>query len=345
MYQSTILKNNFNLLRILAAVQVLIVHSFNHFEIESAFINVLKVFPGVPMFFFISGYLIGGTYIRNYHKGNKVFFMNRVLRLYPALIICFIFSLLFVYFSGYFSKINLEASSLVSWILAQITFFQFYNAEFMRDYGIGVLNGSLWTISVEIQFYLLTPVIFFLINKRKLLMFILFFISLIVNIYLRIYLNWDLTYMKLLSVSFIPWVYMFLLGYICNIYKKDIFQLIAKINIFIILALYFASMNLIGLYELNAQNGINPISVLILSILILKFSQLNIYLPKLASNFIDKNDLSYGLYIYHMPIINFLLYKEIHTPIYNVILTIICSFVFAYFSWKFLEKYMLKLKK
>ncbi|WP_418637374.1 acyltransferase family protein [Winogradskyella sp.] len=345
MFTSSILKNNFNLLRILAAVQVLIVHSFNHFEIKSVLIDALKIFPGVPMFFFISGYLIGGTYIRNLKKGNRIFFMNRVLRLYPALIVCFIISLLLVYFSGYFSEIKIKISSFIIWSFSQITFFQFYNAGFMRGYGDGVLNGALWTISVEIQFYLLTPIIYYFFLKRKSLLIFFFVVSIIVNVYLKYFLNWELTFMKLLTVSFIPWVYMFLLGYLCSIYKNELIERIKKINILLVLLIYIVSMNFIGSYQYNAQNGINPISVLILSVLIIKFSQMKIYLPKIISNFIDRNDLSYGIYIYHMPIINFLLYIEILNSFTNVLLTIFSSFAFALLSWKFIEKNMLKLKK
>jgi peptidoglycan/LPS O-acetylase OafA/YrhL len=41
--------------------------------------------------------------------------------------------------------------------LAQLSIVQFYNPDFLRGYGVGVLNGSLWTISVELQFYVMLP--------------------------------------------------------------------------------------------------------------------------------------------------------------------------------------------
>src|SRR5690606_19893364 len=71
-------------------------------------------------------------------------------------------SLLSVYLSGYLDDRNYRMSEFIFWIVGQISFFQFYNPEFMREFGTGVLNGSLWTISVELQFYIMVPILYWL---------------------------------------------------------------------------------------------------------------------------------------------------------------------------------------
>jgi peptidoglycan/LPS O-acetylase OafA/YrhL len=337
------IRNNFNLIRLLAATQVLIVHACNHFGYNSSFINMLKCFPGVPLFFFISGYLIGGTYIKNHANGLYTFFRNRVLRLYPALIICIAISIISVYFTGYFKTTNVTVAHFVAWILGQVSFFQFYNPVFMRNYGVGVLNGSLWTISVEVQFYLLTPFIFYLLAKRKYVVYLLLIISVLTNIYIKIYPDWTSIYMKLITVSFLPWVYMFLLGYFFSYYPR-LKTYANRINIWVVMILYIVSMIFIGSYHNNAQNSINPVSVLLLSILILRFSKATLYMPAKIEKFVDEYDLSYGTYIYHMPIINCLLYINLFSLTGNILITIAGAITMAYLSWCFVERSMLKLK-
>ena len=108
-------------------------------------------------------FLIYGCYAKSKTnvKSNTNFFIKRFLRLYPALWFCIALSLLSIWQNGYFYNLEFELSSFTAGIMSQATFFQFYNPEFMRGYCVGVLNGGLWTISVELQFYLLTPFLFF----------------------------------------------------------------------------------------------------------------------------------------------------------------------------------------
>ena len=76
--------NNFDLLRIFAATEVLLLHSFTHLKLPfPVWFKVLANFPGVPMFFVMSGFLISASYERNGELKN--YFRNRILRIYPAL--------------------------------------------------------------------------------------------------------------------------------------------------------------------------------------------------------------------------------------------------------------------
>ena len=158
--------NNFDLIRLFSATQVAISHITGHLGFENKFLSILSLFPGVPIFFFVSGFLIYGSYAQSKTnvKSNTNFFVKRFLRLYPELCLCIALSLLSIWQSGYFYNVEFQLGSFTVWIMSQATFFQFYNPEFMRGYGVGVLNGSLWTISVELQFYLLTPFLFFLLS-------------------------------------------------------------------------------------------------------------------------------------------------------------------------------------
>src|ERR1700746_3860251 len=148
--------NNFDLLRLAAALQVALNHSAQHLQAHSqggVLFEVSSFFPGVPIFFFISGFLISRAFENN--PVINEFALNRILRIYPALICCLLVSVLMVWMTGYFSSVHLSVGSLLTWLLAQASIGQFYNPDFLRGYGVGVLNGSAWTITVELQFYLL----------------------------------------------------------------------------------------------------------------------------------------------------------------------------------------------
>ena len=62
MIESRSTRNNFDLIRLLAASQVAITHSAEHLNLHSWVFDALRFFPGAPIFFFISGYLIYASY-------------------------------------------------------------------------------------------------------------------------------------------------------------------------------------------------------------------------------------------------------------------------------------------
>ena len=58
-------ENNFDLIRLFAALQVLLGHGINHLQIlgYDEILDVISFFPGVMVFFVISGFLITRSYI------------------------------------------------------------------------------------------------------------------------------------------------------------------------------------------------------------------------------------------------------------------------------------------
>ncbi|MGB2964038.1 MAG: acyltransferase [Anaerolineales bacterium] len=158
--------NNFDLIRLFAALQVVFIHGHEHFGLGpgSWLVKSLQIFPGVPIFFVISGFLVSASWERSAPQGVGAYFKNRFFRIYPALWVCFFISL------GSVFIIYKPSSSLVElgkWVIAQLTIGQIYNPDFLRGYGVGTLNGSLWTIPVEIQFYILLPLIYFVFNRKN----------------------------------------------------------------------------------------------------------------------------------------------------------------------------------
>lgn len=336
--------NNFNLIRFAAALQVLVVHALHHFELESPLEPLLRLVPGVPAFFFLSGYLIYQSYERMHAGGDFGFYVNRVLRIYPALLVCFVVSVLSVWATGYFASHPPPAGQFFAWVLAQISFAQFYNPDFLRGYGAGVLNGALWTVSVELQFYVLMPIVAWLFIRARTLITVLFVLSLATNVYLRLFPDWSDIRIKLLTVSFVPWIYMFLLGSVAAAWKRTP-ELVARIGFLPLIAGFILSMNLVGEFEANATNAINPVSFAILAVLLLKLGGAKMPLPARVNEFFRRNDLSYGLYLYHMPIINLLMVAAVSGPKVSAAAALCIGLLAAALSWYTVERPALRLKK
>ena len=340
--------NNFNMIRLMAATQVLIVHGLNHLHFQGKWVELIKIFPGVPTFFFVSGVLIFASYDRILAQGGglKKFWVHRVLRIYPALWVCIVTSIVLVYSAGYFHGQNISPLRFIVWLVGQASFVQFYNPEFMRGFGVGVLNGVLWTISVELQFYVLTPILYLILKRNMCLFAFLLGFSVLANLYLRLFYDWSNMWTKLMSVSCLPWIYMFMVGGLAHVHREQFKLRVQKVGPIGMLSLYVISMQFIGSYRENAQNSINPVSFVILTGLILWLAKAKIPLPEWVMQLIHKNDISYGIYLYHMPIVNLVIYTGLfHSAGFvQLIFVLLVPFFCALASWFLIERPSLCLK-
>ena len=157
---------------------------------------------------------------------------------------------------------------------------------------------------------------------------------------MNIYLNPKETVIeKLFNVSFIPWIYMFLFGAMTAHYANAR-ALMLNTN-FIFLALLFAAVYLFSEYlGLHWGNGINPIGFGLIATICLRLGFMKAHT---SDALINKNDVSYGVYIYHMPIINFILYL-FGTGSWQFYGALIATFVCAMLSWVLVEKPSLRRK-
>jgi|SRR5579862_5354882 len=344
--------NNFDLLRLAAALQVALNHSAQHLKSNpqgGAMFGLTSLFPGVPIFFFISGFLISRAFENN--PVPREFALNRILRIYPALVCCFLVSLLMVWTTGYLSAVHPSIGSVATWALAQVSIGQFYNPDFLRDYGVGVLNGSVWTISVELQFYLLVPVLYAglaldqassLCSNRRLLVLSMLF--LLAN---RAYVlggphHAGETWYKLAGVSFIPWVYMFLVGVLAQRNFQMIRPYLAGRFSLTLIAYCAFVWPLSSIFGWSLGNDLNPPFFCALAVLIFSaaFSH-----PGLSDSVLHRNDISYGVYLYHMPIVNLLLALGFGGTVGSLLLAMAATILLALCSWIGVEKPALRLKR
>lgn len=339
--------NNFDLIRLVAALQVVFMHSFFHLKINNEllknfFEKFIQYFPGVPIFFTVSGFLIFWAFDRN--PNLKKYITNRILRLYPALYICLSITIILLFLFSTKSLIN--QTSFYIWLAAQMSFFQFYTPEILRFWGVGTPNGSLWTIAVEVQFYILVPIIYFLIKRIKgsYVLFFFFLTSVCLNIYFS---NINIsTLSKLSGVSILPYLFNFLVGSFFYFYWNKLKKIIE--NKFLVwICAYIIYFNIFGnflSYQINSYhivNIFNFISVIFLSITTLSFA---FSFNSLSERLLKRQDISYGIYIYHMLVGNTLLTLGFQGSLFSFISVFIVTILLSLLSWNFIEKKALSLK-
>lgn len=336
------LDNNFDLIRLIAALQVVVVHGYEHFAIEGGriIVNLISIFPGVPVFFVISGFLVSASWERN--PVLLSYARNRILRIYPALWMCLAVSILTV-ITVY--PVDLSSATFFKWLFAQTTIGQFFNPDFMRGYGIGVINGSLWTIPVEIQFYLLLPLLYFFFNKIgwdvRVLGLIVISLAIANYAFMDAREQYGGLLIKAIGVTVFPYLYIFLIGVLLQRNFLSISRfLVDKFLYWLILYLAIALISANFGFR-HQGNSLNPILCALLSLLTISFA----YTYRTASkSILNGNDISYGVYIYHMVIVNFLVHIDLFKPLANFFIMLASSLVAALISWKLIEKPALSLK-
>ena len=344
-------RNNFDLIRLFAASQVAILHVMSYLSWSwhtTPVIQLLVLFPGVPIFFFISGFLIS----RSYEKTGPIidYARNRALRIFPALHFCVLINLLLIWSTGYFATVDAGFWDVMLLYLGKTTIFQFYNPDFMRHFGDGVLNGSLWTICVELQFYFLMPIIYaIVVSDRKrdtnIVLISLVVITLIFNrsLYATQSEYGTSNYWKLARVSFLPWIYMFLTGVLAQRNFQFLAKFLRKHQHMLLLALpvYVLYAHFMTTHGFHINNSISPLLFFPLAaiVFITAYSA-----PNFAQTALHGQDISYGVYIYHLPIMNMFLYYHYTNNILYAGLVLLITLAVALASWFLVERPFLKRK-
>jgi len=154
-------QNNFDIVRLILASTVVLVHCG---DLSAApqldFLN--RLFNGriaVEGFFAISGFLIFASYERC--ASLKEYFANRGWRILPGYWLSTLFCLAIAF--------SLRHFHVGKFLLANLTFANFLEpgipGVFDRNPGNDAMNGALWTIKIEVMFYLAVPIIVWLCRR------------------------------------------------------------------------------------------------------------------------------------------------------------------------------------
>jgi peptidoglycan/LPS O-acetylase OafA/YrhL len=347
--------NNFDGLRLLAALQVLFIHASEHLHLVYSsyfqwFVTLIGFFPGVPVFFTISGFLITWSYERNKKQLLK-FYRNRFIRIFPALWMCVFITIFVLLIVHILTPHQLFSKVMIAWCLAQLSVFQFYTPDILRSFGVGTPNGSLWTIAIEVQFYVMVPVLYELCFKqtsKERIRYAWILWVMLCSIGAYVYANSlaeESLVRKVMGVFLLPYLYNFIFGML--IYKhwnllKELLCNKAGYWLFIYLAYAFLGSTWLGLYAPSYwPNTFGFISNALLSFTVISIAYT---LPLTSERWLKGNDFSYGIYIYHMIVVNVLVQMGYTTNRSYLVVVFFFTLLLAIGSWFWIERPALRWK-
>lgn len=340
--------NNFNLIRLFAASQVMLGHAVAHLKLpiwEPAE-YLLNAFPGVPIFFVVSGFVIAGSYARS--DELKKFISSRCLRIYPALWVNLLGITILL---ALFGSLAIAPTTLRFWLwhasafalgsdyLANNLFANIFSGEGAFSF---YPSGVLWTLPVELSFYLLVPIIFAksLANRGLVGASIIFWVCISALCFFLIERSGD----WLLFVGLYLWI--FLLGAAAQTYWDRIkWVFFGRASVWIIGHLIFTGIIIFytdALPVYATPNWLNIFHTLTLSGATLSSA---FTFPHLAKRILRDRDMSYGLYLWHMPVICIFMVYGLTESWPHFCVAAALSIVIAGFSMQFIEKPALRLKK
>ncbi len=322
--------NNYDFLRLLASVAVIIGHSYALSPKEGWIDPVEKLIRfnysggiAVIVFFFFSGLFVTNSIQKN---PNYIrFAAHRTCRLFPALIVsllitAYIIGPLFTTWNlkQYFT--NPKTFSYVSQnILLNNLQWRLPGVFEKSKYGI---NGSLWSLPLELHLYIL--------------IFLLGILRLLKNRWIAVGVLAGVLVFTLRDKNILRYFTQdggaryvfsfFIVGAILSYFRKWIFLNWGGVLIFsLLLLLTWNTFLKIGVFYL----WFNYLCLFIFQLELIRKIHLG-------------GDYSYGVYIYGFPIqqaVNWLLPGQ--TPLINLLFSIPCAFIMAVLSWHLVEKPMI----
>jgi peptidoglycan/LPS O-acetylase OafA/YrhL len=118
-------------------------------------------FIGVQLFFFLSGFVITYPFLQAQARGTRPptwghFAFRRFIKIAPS----YLLSIAVAYAIGYAAKVNYAGTPVWQEVLSHLLFVHTWWQTTQ-----GAINGVLWTLAVEVEFYLVFPFVWFAFKR------------------------------------------------------------------------------------------------------------------------------------------------------------------------------------
>jgi peptidoglycan/LPS O-acetylase OafA/YrhL len=328
--------NNFDLIRLIAALAVIFGHSFFLFPTNGYTDPVTKLFDNdysgslaVYVFFFLSGIFITSSFDRS--NSPVKFILARVFRIWPALIICILITVFIIgpVFTDRSLADYFTAGQTWKYLINNIIMFRFEHVltgVFSNNFFNISVNGSLWTLPTEIMCYFIVFITGLLgLLKRK-----VYVIIVLMAFYLIRHNHYFINLFE--QAANIRQLQFFLFGMLSYAFRK-----------------YFIIDYKIGLAIIGSclvAHAVNFFGVLWLSYIALIYSMLLLATTGLFKKIKLPGDYSYGIYIYGFLIQQIIAHFFPKLTSYpSMLITIPLTCIIGSVSWYFIEHPAIKIAK
>ncbi|WP_176247757.1 acyltransferase [Pseudomonas sp. B15(2017)] len=166
------------ILRAIAILLVIAQHIRSRLPTPQAYHEIfdhVTFWPGVDIFFAISGFLICKTFFRDMQTSQtktsaiKSFWIRRVARLLPAVVFWGVTSIAISFYTSSYPNTNpsLVAKSALTGILGVSNIYWASCVQFALECGSADYNAVTWSLSLEWQLYALSTLLFVATGFRK----------------------------------------------------------------------------------------------------------------------------------------------------------------------------------
>ena len=320
--------NNFDFLRVVFALTVALAHLIELSDLEV--LKPLKIYFNTRLaidgFFIVSGFLIAKSYENS--KTIKEYIIRRAKRIIPAyavviLLSALLFSFISMYsFYDYFSNIQFW-----KYLTANLSFQNYLEPclpGVFESNKFCAVNGALWTIKLEEAFYLSVPIFYWFVRVKKFNFYVLITIVYILSVtYYMYFLSID----NYRIAKQLPGALAFFATGI--VFYKN-FSLLHKWKDYIIIPCLI--LFVLEHYILKTQI-LKPIA----------FGFMVFYIAysfRFLNNFGKYGDFTYGIYIYHFPVIQLFVFLGLfnkYPPLIICTLVLTITLLLAILSWYLIE--------
>jgi len=309
-------------------------------------------FLGVDLFFVLSGFLITSLLLAETKRRNvrgvlRRFYVRRVFRLTPAILLFLTFHAILALWENTSMRSELRS--------ARAVIFYHLNWHFIWDPKHSVTDfGHLWSLAIEEQFYIVWPIVLLglvLIRlKPQVIIGVILFLIFVVYLrrvalwndgvwWMQIYTRTDARVDSLLIGALAAFVFRYF----------RVPPLLSKAMMYVSLLVALSTFAYFGRVQPSRflyHSGFTLIAVLF-AFVVFGLSNSNSVLGKALScrplRFVGK--ISYGLYIWHLPVFRVLArHMETGTRISRLGLGLFLAFTATLISWYAVERPALKLK-